>query len=102
MNWIELTGIPGSGKSFILTRDFSKNIYTYLDNEFIDKSLMIKNLPKNIRVPLRELASLIIGLFVLGFKQFTSIVFIVFSTKWSLYRKINVLRNVLKKFAMLN
>ena len=41
MNWIELTGIPGS-KSFILTRDFSKNIYTYLDNEFIDKSLMIK------------------------------------------------------------
>ena len=62
---------------FILTRDFSKNIYTYLDNEFIDKSLITKNLPKNIQKA-KGAASLIIGLFVLGFKQFTSIVFIVF------------------------
>lgn len=101
MNLIEITGIPGAGKSFVLKRDFPTNKYTYLDDKFCDKSLRIKNLYTFLRTPLRELALLLIGLFVLGLRPLYTILWHVFMTDWSLFRKVNVIRNIVKRFAIL-
>ena len=98
---IEITGIPGSGKSHILKRDFPSTTYTYLDNKFCDKSLRIKNLYVFLRTPLREFALLLIGVFVLGLKQLLVVLWHVFATDWSIFRKVNVIRNILKKFGIL-
>lgn len=101
MRLTELTGIPGSGKSYILNRCFPDETYTRLDNAFLDKHLYVRYFPLIFRALARESVCFFIGVSVLGRKNFIECALKIFSTDWKFFRKINVIRNITKRHALL-
>lgn len=97
---IELTGPPCSGKSYSLETLVSVFQATIVDRSWVDGKLGTSRRAKLVRFIYRETWLLITGLRVLGFKRSLSLCASIFSSQWTLGRKLNSIRNVVSKFSI--
>lgn len=97
---IELTGPPCAGKSYALPYLLDLYQAQLCDQAWIDTQLGITGRPWLLRGLLREIWLLRAGAGSLGWTRTKMLIKAVRSSGWGLKRKVNVIRNVLAKYAL--
>ena len=97
---VEVTGIPCSGKSYYLNYLSVEYNCVVLDKQFINNFLHISCLPCPVSFIIREFYHLFTGITKLNFYTIKFLLKYLFYSKWSFYRKVNVFRNVVKKYSL--
>lgn len=97
---VELTGAPCSGKTKLIDQLCSNYNAVPLNNNWLDEELRLWMLPPSLRLIFREIILLILGTKVLGISRIFILCGSIRVSGWNTARKLNVLRNVLAKFAM--
>jgi len=100
MPLIELTGPPCSGKSTALPALLSQFKGVHLDDAWVDKQIGISRWPVLIRFVVREVFLNLRGSTLLGIGRMRLLILAVSQSGWRLQRQINVIRNVVTKFAL--